>query len=39
MTINATNIQYSVLDMSYGSKGNISQTNITADGDTAGINL
>ena len=39
MTINATNIQYSVLDMSYGSKGNISQTNITADSDTAGINL
>ena len=39
MTINATNIQYSVLDMRYGIKGNVSQTNINADGDTAGIYL
>ena len=39
VTVNASSVQYSVLDMSFGSKGNLNQTNITADGDTAGINL
>ena len=39
MTINATNIQFSVLDLSHGSKGNLDQTNITSDGDTAGVHL